>query len=195
VLAPSIPEDHPDRPFVGIISRELDHIASIVRMAYSIHRPGLPQVRDTSVPEILKDLASLIGSKLRPKRLALEIPESDPRLKGRLHEDILRQILFNVIQNAIEASPEGGLIRCGARREGGELVVEVEDEGHGIAPEVALRVFETGFTTKFAPETGGLGMGLATCRSILHSVGGSIGFQNRKPGPGTRFFIRLPWQG
>jgi signal transduction histidine kinase len=193
VLAQAIPDGHPDRPFVGIIARELDRIAGIVRMAYSIHRPGLPQVRDCRVGETLADLATLLSSRLRPKRLVLELPDSGQALKGRLHEDILRQILFNVLQNAIEASPEGGRIRCRSWRDGGELVVEVEDQGPGVAPDIGARLFEPGFTTKSAPETGGLGMGLATCRSILQSVGGSISFRNLAPAPGACFFLRLPW--
>jgi signal transduction histidine kinase len=194
VIAGAIPADHPDRPFVAIIARELDRIAGIVRMAYSIHRPGLPQVRDCLVGETLADLASLLVSKLRPRHLALELPELDRGLRGRLHEDILRQILFNVLQNAIEASPERGRIRCRCGRDGRDLVVEVEDQGPGVAPEIAAHLFESGFTTKSAQETGGLGMGLATCRSILQSVGGSIGFRNLAPGPGACFFLRLPWQ-
>lgn len=194
VLAQGIPASHPDYPFVGLISRELDRIASIVRMAYSIHRPGPPQVRDSNVADTLADLASLIVSRLRTKRLALLLPEPDPALKGRIHEDILRQILFNVIQNAIEASAEGGRVTCRARREERHLVVEVEDQGPGIAPELAPRIFQLGFSTKDGPEMGGLGTGLATCRSILHSIGGSIGFRNLDPGPGACFSIAIPWQ-
>jgi PAS domain S-box-containing protein len=194
VLAQAIPEDHPDHPFVAIITRELDRIASIVRAAYSIHRPGLPQVRDACAADILADLAHLLISKLRAKNLVLDRARLDPRLKGRLHEDILRQILFNVLQNAIEATPPHGRISCGSWREEGDLVVEVENEGPGIAPEVAPRVFESGFTTKLASEMGGLGMGLSTCRSILQSVGGSIGFRNLAPGSGVCFWVRLPWQ-
>ena len=193
VIAMDIPEEHPDRPFVAIISRELDRIASIIRMAYSIHRPGMPQVRQTSVPGTLADLAGLLRTKLRARKLTLELSE-DPACHGRLHEDILRQVLFNVIQNAIEASPERGRILCSSGRDGEDLVVAVEDEGSGIAPEVAERLFESGFSTKSGPEMGGLGIGLFTCRSLLQSVGGAIDFQNRTPGPGARFTVRLPWQ-
>jgi PAS domain S-box-containing protein len=194
VLAQGIPKEHPDYAFVGLISRELDRIASIVRMAYSIHRPGPPQVRDSNVADTLADLASLIVSRLRSKRLTLSLPEPDPALKGRIHEDILRQILFNVIQNAIEASSEDGRVTCRARREERHLVVEVEDQGPGIAPELAPKIFELGFSTKDGPEMGGLGTGLATCRSILRSIGGSIDFRNLDPGPGACFSIAIPWQ-
>ena len=194
VLAQGIAKEHPDFAFVGLISRELDRIASIVRMAYSIHRPGPPQVRDSNVADTLADLASLIVSRLRSKRLTLSLPEPDPALKGRIHEDILRQILFNVIQNAIEASPEDGHVTCRAWREARHLVVEVEDQGPGVAPELASKIFELGFSTKDSPEMGGLGTGLATCRSILRSIGGSIDFRNLDPGPGACFSIAIPWQ-
>jgi signal transduction histidine kinase len=73
-------------------------------------------------------------------------------------------------------------------------VVVVTDNGSGIPVGVVPRIFEPGFTTKFGLETGGLGLGLSTCRTLLESVGGSIGFQHAEPGPGACFMIRLPWQ-
>ena len=194
LIAEAIPEEHPDRPFVTIITRELDRIAGIVRMAYSIHRPGSAQIREASVADTLADLAGLLGSRLRARRLELELPQLDRGFRGRLHEDILRQILFNLLQNAIEASPDGGRIRCRCRREGGFLEVAVEDQGAGIAPELEVHLFQSGFTTKHSPELGGLGIGLFTCRSLLNSVGGSIDFHRLAPAPGVCFTVRLPWQ-
>ena len=144
--------------------------------------------------DVLVDLASLLSSKLRGRNLALELPQLDQTYRGRLHEDLLRQVLFNLLQNAIEASPEGGRIRCGCDREGEQLVVTVEDAGPGIPRELADHLFKSGFSTKRAPELGGLGIGLFTCRSLLQSVGGSIDCRNLDPGPGACFTVRLPWQ-
>lgn len=194
VLAGSIPGDHPDFPFVGIVRRELDRIAGIIRTAYALHRPGPPQVRQCRVGEVLQDLAHLLRPRFRGKGVALQLPEAEGFPLRRIHEDILRQVLFNVLQNALEASPKGGAVRCGAREESESIVVDVEDEGPGIPPEVARRIFEPGFTTKTAPEMGGLGLGLDTCRSLLEAVRGAITFRNLEPGPGACFTIRLPWQ-
>jgi PAS domain S-box-containing protein len=190
----SFPPDHPDRRFLAIIRKELDRIAGIVRTAYSIHRPGLPQVKQASIPEILADLGVLIQSKLKDMEVRLEVEIPDPDLRGRIHEDLLRQVLFNVFQNALGACSRGGRIHCLCRTEGTHLVVVVTDNGSGIPVGVVPRIFEPGFTTKFGLETGGLGLGLSTCRTLLESVGGSIGFQHAEPGPGACFMIRLPWQ-
>ena len=194
LIADHTPADHPDHPFVGIIRKELDRIAGIVRTAYSLHRPGLPQVKDAVVREILADLQALLQSKLKDHAVTLEVEGADQGLRGRLHEDLLRQVLFNVFQNAMVASPPGSRILCRCGEEGGSLVLDVVDRGPGIPGPLADRIFEPGFTTKVGLETGGLGLGLSTCRTLLESVGGSIGYRPADPAPGACFRIRIPWQ-
>jgi PAS domain S-box-containing protein len=195
LIADHTPAGHPDRPFVDIMRKELVRIAGIVRTAYSLHRPGLPQVKETTVAETLLDLQALLQSKLSDREVTLEVEAADPSLRGQLPEELLRQVLFNLFQNALEVSLPGGRILCRYGREEGGLVLEVIDSGPGIAAEVAERIFEPGYTTKLGLETGGLGLGLATCRTLLESVGGAIGYRPADPGPGACFRIRIPWQG
>lgn len=192
ILEDAVPAGHPDRRFLAIIHSELDRIAGIVRTAYSIHRPGLPKVKQAYIREIVADLAALLGSKLTAQEVRLDV--EDGQLRGRLHEDLLRQVLFNVLMNALAVSPRGGRIRCRCSSEGTDLLLEVEDEGPGIPEALLPSIFEPGFTTKSDPEAGGLGLGLSTCRTLLESVGGAISYRPASPGPGACFRIRLPWQ-
>jgi signal transduction histidine kinase len=104
-----------------------------------------------------------------------------------------QQVVFNLLANAQQAIRAGrrgsGRIRLSTRREAGEIVVSVEDDGPGIPVEIAERIWEPFFTTKAEGE--GTGLGLTICRRIVESHGGSLTLQTGR-GEGTAFLIRLP---
>lgn len=109
----------------------------------------------------------------------------------------LGQVVFNLVSNAADAMPEGGVLSMRAGRierliEGlavPHLLIEVQDEGEGMTPETAERVFEPFFTTK---ESGrGTGLGLSTTYGIVRGAGGSIDIRSR-PGHGTLVEVQLP---
>lgn len=104
----------------------------------------------------------------------------------------LGQLFVNLLVNAAQASAEagGGEVRVGARAEpGGHVVIEVDDEGAGIAPELVGRVFDPFFTTK--PVGRGAGLGLSVCHGIVTAMGGEIAVERREP-KGTRVRVVLP---
>jgi signal transduction histidine kinase len=82
--------------------------------------------------------------------------------------------LYNLIRNAIQASPAGDTVVVEAKRLGPELAVSVEDHGPGIPPDVALRMFDPFYTTKQAGPDGGMGLGLSVSRSLIDAMGGRI---------------------
>jgi len=103
----------------------------------------------------------------------------------------INQVFLNLITNAAQATPDsGGVISVTTRREGTDRVaVEVEDNGHGIPPEILPRIFDPFFTTK---EVGrGTGLGLSIAYKIVEQHGGVIKVDS-KPGAGTRFCVILP---
>ena len=100
----------------------------------------------------------------------------------------LNQVWTNLLDNAIAAAPEGGLIQIHTEREGDQALVEITDNGPGIAPENQPRIFEPFFTTKGVGE--GTGLGLDMTYRIVKNHRGDIGFHSR-PGE-TRFTVRLP---
>ena len=105
----------------------------------------------------------------------------------------LSQVFLNLLVNASQAITEGDAagneIRVRTHSEEGELLVEVSDTGHGIAPEHMSRLFDPFFTTKQVGE--GSGLGLAICHNIVTDLGGSIEAHS-EPGQGSRFVVRLP---
>lgn len=130
--------------------------------------------------------------------LALQIFASHPgvtleaevgeRIEADVDRDLLAVALENLVRNALEASPDGGRIVVRARRRGGEVVVEVEDEGQGIDPRNRERVFEDFFTTKAE----GSGLGLAYVRRIARAHGGDASLETPAKGRGTLIAMRFP---
>jgi len=101
--------------------------------------------------------------------------------------DQLVQVFLNLILNAVDATAKGGRIEIRADCTGEQLLVTIRDDGCGIGPEEAARVFQPYFTTK----KHGTGLGLFVTRKLVIDHGGSIEFQSL-PGSGTTFCVRLP---
>ena len=98
------------------------------------------------------------------------------------------QVVSNLVQNAVEACPEtGGRVRVRGAREGDEVVISVKDNGPGVRPEDAQRIFTPFFTTKGPGR--GMGMGLTIAWRVVQSLAGSL---EVRPGPGAEFVLRLP---
>lgn len=100
------------------------------------------------------------------------------------------QVLSNLLQNAIEAAPEGtGLVRLVGRVEAGQAVLSVSDNGPGIPPEIRQHIFTPFFTTKGPGQ--GMGLGLTISWRVVKSIGGTIDVRSA-PGEGTEFVVRVP---
>jgi signal transduction histidine kinase/FixJ family two-component response regulator len=100
----------------------------------------------------------------------------------------LREVLVNMIYNAIDAMPSGGEIRMNSHETNGRVVLTIADSGTGMTPEVKSRLFDPFFTTK---GKGGTGMGMAVSFGIIRRHNGSIDVES-EPGRGTTFRITLP---
>ncbi|MCC6159724.1 MAG: ATP-binding protein [Deltaproteobacteria bacterium] len=101
----------------------------------------------------------------------------------------LRQIVVNLVMNAVQAMPGGGTVFVETRRDRDGVMLAVQDTGHGMSDEDLARVFEPFFTTK--AENEGTGLGLAVVQGIVQSHDGTIRVESRE-GAGTRFEIHLP---
>lgn len=99
----------------------------------------------------------------------------------------VQQVIVNLLRNAIEAMDKGGLITIASAIDGDLTRVTVTDEGGGIDPESADRLFDAFFSTKRS----GMGLGLSICRSIIEAHGGRI-WAESAPRGGTRMAFTLP---
>lgn len=193
VVKAAVPADHPAQQFVGPIEREIARIAGIVRRMIELNRSEreapVPVNVKTAIDDVFAMVSGLAGNHgVSLKRRVL----GDPR-RPMLPEGMFRQILYNLIVNAIEASPPGELVRVDAAVADDQLELVVTDRGPGISPEIETRLFEPFCTTKARKATGGLGLGLAITRGIVTALRGTIRFESMSSG-GTAFIVNLPLQ-
>jgi PAS domain S-box-containing protein len=147
------------------------------------------------------DLRDLLGGAVetirpaadaRSQRVSLSI---DPDLPDVAADPArLRQVLWNLLTNAVKFTPAGGSIEIALTRGMSDVELTVSDSGHGIPPEFLPHVFEA-FRQADSSSTrtvGGLGLGLAIVRHIVEAHGGSVSARSEGPGRGSVFVIRLP---
>ena len=143
----------------------------------------------TEIGQLLARVAHGFQFELEQHKVRIELatPPACPRVTGDRYA--LEQLFTNLIANAIQVSPSGGVVNVELVHVGNSLEVRISDQGPGIPPESMARLFDPFFTTK-APGQG-MGMGLAVAHGIARSHGGTIRAENLQP-VGASFVVRLP---
>jgi two-component system sensor histidine kinase PilS (NtrC family) len=185
-LAPS------DERLMQVILRAKDQMEGLVRNFLLMARSNLGRRAETDVGELVKDVIEslAVGSEWNPRVELREDLGQDLRVMGDPAE--LRQVLWNLMINAIQSMPEGGTLSVTARPDGdnGEaraVRVEIGDTGPGIDPVHIEKIWEPFYTTREK----GSGLGLAIVRRIVESHGGAVEVQSEAM-RGSRFRVRLP---
>ena len=170
------------------IARVTDLVVAVKKYAYEGKGVGT----SINVHESLHSTLIILGHKLRHKGIVLrkhftsDLPALENAAPG------LNQVWTNLLDNAIDASPEGGEISISTRRDGDRIAVSFADRGSGISEEDQKHIFEPFFTTK--PVGSGTGLGLDIARRIVESKhGGEIALRSNSQG--TEFTVYLPIQG
>jgi signal transduction histidine kinase len=167
------------------VTRISDLVMAVKKFAYYDRSTG----KEVDVHDSLQSTLTILGHKLRVKNISVEKRFDASPSKIILRGAALSQVWTNLIDNAADASPEGGKIEVATWSEPGVLGVSVEDHGSGISPEVLPRIFDPFFTTK--PQGTGTGLGLEIVKRIItQNFGGSVDVES-KPGS-TKFLVRLP---
>jgi two-component system sensor histidine kinase HydH len=173
--------------FVDVMQGEVQRLNAIVEQFIALARPLPLAPAPMALDDVLRELAALVEGQARMAgmtvRLALP-PTMPPIVADR---DRLKQVLLNLVVNALQAMSTGGTLTLGAEVGRDHVAVAVTDSGPGIPPETLSRIFDPYFTTK----TGGLGLGLTIARRIVEAHRGSLEAESQ-PGRGTTFRVRLP---
>jgi signal transduction histidine kinase len=182
------------RHYLGIVDAQARRLSELIDDFLDVRR--IEEGRFERAQELV-DMAALLREEAQlyrqqsPKHeVALEIEEAPLPVIGNPNR--LRQVIGNLISNAIKYSPQGGIVQVTAGPENGSVRVEVRDEGMGIPASQQAQIF-TKFFRGDAAASGitGTGLGLAVSRDIVESHGGRIGFTSAE-GEGTTFFVELP---
>lgn len=151
------------------------------------------RVGSVDLPEIASEIVDQLGPRAAQHSLRSSFPPNFPIIRG--DADQLRRALFNLVQNAIKYSPNGGEVLIAGEVAGpAAVVVRVLDRGIGIAPGEEERIFERFHRSdnRLSRTTAGVGLGLYITRSIILGHGGRIWAESPGPGRGSTFTIVLP---
>lgn len=181
--------EEPGRTYLDEADEQLHRIASITKQTLSFYRDKV-SLGDIDCKALIEETMALFRAKLRQKQIQLILA-----IEGRVHCQArtgeIRQVLINLVSNAIDAMESGGTLRLGASQIGtgpdSRVCLQVEDSGHGIPDEVRARLFEPFYSTK---GTLGTGLGLWVTKNIVERHHGSVEIESR-PGR-TQFSVMLP---
>jgi signal transduction histidine kinase len=170
--------------------------AMITRGMLGLSRPGNVSHREpTDMVRLVEEVVTLVKKDMARYRVRLDVKAAG-KLYARVNPAQIQQVLLNLLINARQAMPGGGLVRVrlGLDTAGRLAEISVADAGIGIAPADLRRIFEPFFSTKTEPDAagqGGTGLGLSVCRDIVEAHHGRLRAESRL-GQGSTFTIILP---
>jgi signal transduction histidine kinase len=169
----------------GNMCRAAGRMRQLLGDLANIARDNIPTAEICDIREVITAAseAALASVGIHSVQILLNVPAGIDLPLVRLR---IERVFFNLIANALEAMPDGGKVRIGARKAGACVLVEVEDTGPGIPGCIRDRLFEPFVTSG---KRDGLGLGLALARQAVRNHGGDIWTE---PAAGARFVIRLP---
>ncbi len=190
LIKDAVPEDHPYYEYVDLIDKEIDRIARVVRHMYDLYRSDRESPRKCLVNETIREVVTMLERSVQPRDVTMEVVARGS-IVVNMPEGPFRQVLYNLIQNSIDASPDGEKVKIETAVTKRELTITVTDHGSGIPEEVRARIFEPFFTTKGELAGTGLGLGLSVSKRLLETMGGSLQFKS-EVNEGTVFRVVLP---
>lgn len=185
-LAASGLDSPDDRQHAEAVVEECDRVTARINQFFAFAKPCTPTLTPVEPDQLVDELAVLLEPDLEAKDLRLERPVASRSEAIQADRELLRQALFNLLQNAIQFSPEGGTVDVTVVLQNGVGRIEVADRGPGVPPEAVERLFTPYFTTR----SGGTGLGLAIVQRIASAHGWRARYRPR-PGGGAIFEIDI----
>jgi PAS domain S-box-containing protein len=169
---------------IGAIRKSVEYVDKIVQDLQYFAKPLKPSVQKTDFEEICQEV--LLGNSF-PENIDVKYVVEDEAKDIVSDPALLKRLLGNLVDNAVQAMPDGGKLEIRALRDLNDVVVTVEDSGVGVPEEAKSKLFTPLFTTK----SKGQGFGLAVVKRLTEALGGTVTFESEK-GKGTKFTVRLP---
>lgn len=182
---------------LAVLEEEIDRLDRLLRSFLDFARPAEVQRRAIELGPILEQKLGLLAARIASQGIAIQFEQPTEPIVLEADAGHLRQLLLNLLLNALDAVPRGGWVRVRIAREeaaggiaGPCVRIEVADSGPGLPPGLGDRIFDPFVTTKST----GLGLGLSICRRIVEAHGGAITAANLPEG-GASFTVQLPLGG
>jgi len=189
LLKAEIPETSKRRRLLDMSLSEIVRLSVMLKNMLTFSRPEEEARKDVDMNSFIEGIMMLMEKQLKEAdiRLVTEFDGKIPTVK--ISPNQMRQVILNIVKNAIEAMPRGGTLTLSTRCDDGILKIAVQDTGLGMTDEVRQKIFDAFFTTK--EQVRGVGLGLSVCYGIVQDHGGEIEVQST-PGKGSAFCITLP---
>ncbi|MDD9269107.1 PAS domain S-box protein [Paenibacillus sp. GCM10023248] len=176
--------------YVDVMLEELEHINYVVNEFMTLAKPHLNYYLENKIQDLVQSVIAFLQPHAHLYNVQIQM-DTDPDLPAiACNPDQIKQVLINVLKNAIESMVSGGIIRIGIKHQCHEgLIISVEDQGVGISEDRLSQLGEPFFTTK----TNGTGLGLMVCKRIIEGHGGKLTIESQID-QGTTVRIELPFK-
>jgi len=181
-----------DKQLFWIVRREVTRLNELVGDMLDLSKPRAPVPRRVDVAALAREVVALAEHRDQAPDVTVEYDGPSGEAAARCDEAQMRQLLWNLVRNAVQASPPGGRVRVGVSESAGMIELRVEDSGPGIAEDAKDRIFDAFYTKR----SHGAGIGLAVVKRIVDehaSLGARIHVENLVP-RGAAFRVELPAQ-
>jgi len=186
LLRPSLASQTKDE-FGQLAQKEIDRLKGLLTNFLDFARPQPPKRVSTQPAQLLQSVGKLAAETAKMSRASIRIDSGDDVPSVLVDPEQMKQVLLNLVINAIQAMPSGGEVVLRSLKNGDSVILEVQDEGTGIPAEDLERVFNPFVTTL----PNGTGLGLSIAYQIVSQHGGHIAAR-RNPGQGMTFTVTLP---
>lgn len=176
-----------------IINRSAWHAARIVQTLRGYSRRSAPALHPEILMGVVQDTLLLMEYQVKSWGRVKLVKDLEPNTAVVMCDpNQIIQVLINLLSNARDAMPDGGIVTLRTRQTPTMAVIEVADQGVGIAPENIDKIFDPFFTTKSLDEKSGLGLGLSIVADIVRAHNGTIEVHSDGIGHGATFTVTLP---
>ena len=186
ILGEGVPAADPKSEFAQIARKEVAALERLTSEILQFSKPAAPKQLPIDPREIVEDACRLCADQARRQAVDVGVAPA-PATRILVDPEQIKQVLLNILINAIQVQPSGGRIEIRISRDTKDVVISVQDFGPGIAAEDLEHIFEPFFTTRRE----GTGLGLAISYQLVTRNGGSISAEST-PGQGACFRIRFP---
>ena len=193
ILKEAIEADHEYYCYVELMDSEIERMAGIIVQLYELYKPVSRKTQPVKLHSVVDNVMKMMNPKIHRRKVQVcdNMDRSIPKLNTSVHQ--LTQVLYNIIENSLQAMSDGGTLTITSKKSADEVELAIRDTGPGIPDDVVPHIFEPFFTTRGMSKVPGegMGMGLSLSRSIMETLGGGISVRTI-PGKGTTFILHFP---
>jgi signal transduction histidine kinase len=186
IVSEEIAPNSPRREFILIMEKEVERLNNLVEDFLKFAKPRPPEKVATNVNEIIDSVVKFLSPQAKKRNVKLDIQLASELPSIPLDPEQIRQVLLNLILNAIQSMPEGGNVELSSSIAKDYLEISIRDYGTGISSDNQQKIFEPFFTTK----TDGSGLGLFVAYQLVKQHNGEIEVANTSE-KGSLFLVKL----